>query len=73
MSKTKPLTALKVAKIKEPGRYPDGGGLYLAVGPTGAKSWLFRYQLAGRERFMGLGSAKSLGARADTATASVAR
>jgi len=59
VSKTKPLTALKVAKIKEPGRYPDGDGLYLQIGPTGSKSWLFRYQVDGRERFMGLGSTKA--------------
>lgn len=30
-------------------------GLYLQVGPTGTKSWLFRFELNGRERFMGLG------------------
>ncbi len=39
------------------GRYSDGGGLYLQVGPTGAKSWLFRYQRQGKSRQMGLGAA----------------
>ena len=34
--------------------YADGGGLYLQVGPTGAKSWIFRYMLEGRARAMGL-------------------
>lgn len=53
------LTALKVEKLKQPGRYADGDGLYLQIGPNGAKAWLFRYQLDGRERFMGLGSVKA--------------
>ena len=41
---TNGLTALKVEKLKNPGRDPDADGLYLQVGPTGAKSWLLRYQ-----------------------------
>lgn len=53
------LTALRVAKIKGQGRYPDGDGLYLQVGPNGNKSWLLRYQIRGRERFMGLGPVKT--------------
>ena len=55
----KGLTPLKVGKEKRPGRYADGGGLYLQVGKTGTKAWLFRFQLDGRERFMGLGSVKT--------------
>jgi len=55
----KGLTALKVEKAKVQGRYPDGHGLFLQVGPTGAKSWLFRFQLNGRERYMGLGSVRN--------------
>ena len=35
--------------------YPDGGGLYLQVTGAGAKSWIYRYTLAGRTREMGLG------------------
>ena len=57
---TNKLTALRVEKEKEPGRYGDGGGLYLQVQARAkggvSKQWLFRYQLNGRERFMGLGS-----------------
>jgi integrase len=37
--------------------YADGGGLYLRVDPSGAKSWVFRYAIAGRQRDLGLGSA----------------
>ena len=49
------LTTRQVAKITEPGRYGDGKGLYLQVTPTGARSWLLRYERGGRERAMGLG------------------
>jgi integrase len=55
MAKAQQLTALKVAKIAKPGRYGDGLGLWLQVGPTGAKSWLFRFQRGGQARQMGLG------------------
>ena len=37
------------------GRRHYGGGLYLQTGETGSASWLLRYQLRGRERWMGLG------------------
>jgi integrase len=50
------LTALGVLKIRKPGYHADGGGLYLQVSQSGAKSWVFRYSLRGRAREMGLGS-----------------
>jgi integrase len=52
------LTALKVEKEKTPGLYGDGGGLYLQVSPSGAKSWIFRFfpPAGGPRRDMGLGS-----------------
>jgi len=49
------LTALAVTKAKKPGMLADGHGLYLRVGPTGAKSWVFRYRQQGRLHDMGLG------------------
>jgi len=54
------LTAISVQRAKEPGRYADGGGLYLQVGPTGGKSWLFRYTRHGKAREMGLGAVNVL-------------
>jgi integrase len=54
------LSATRVERERTPGRYADGGGLYLQVGPTGGKSWLFRYMLAGKAREMGLGPVDSL-------------
>ena len=49
------LTELKI-KHAEPGYWLDGHGLYLQVSKSGAKSWIFRYQLNGKRREMGLGS-----------------
>ncbi len=51
------LTARKVETIKAPGLFADGNGLYLQVSATGAKTWIFRFQIAGRRREMGIGSA----------------
>jgi integrase len=39
-----PLTVKRIEKLTAPGRYPDGGGLYVQVGPSGSRSWLFRYE-----------------------------
>lgn len=50
------LTARTVASLKDPGRYPDGGNLYLQIGPTGSKAWLFMFKRDGKRREMGLGS-----------------
>jgi integrase len=52
------LTAPTVKNAK-PGRYGDGGGLFLLVKATGQRSWLFRYKMAGKVRDMGLGRASS--------------
>lgn len=50
------LSAIEVKNLGAPGMYHDGGGLYLHVSETGAKSWLYRYMFHGRPRSMGLGS-----------------
>src|SRR5258708_29585497 len=42
----------------KPGRHGDGGGLWLEVSSPGAKHWTLRYQINGRSRWMGLGSAE---------------
>lgn len=56
------LSARAVATASTPGLIGDGAGLYLQVanidGNGITKSWVFRFALAGRERKMGLGSAK---------------
>lgn len=54
------LSAKFVDTVSKPGRYADGGGLYLQVskGTSGVtKSWLFRYMRGGgTSRAMGLGA-----------------
>jgi integrase len=54
------LTAMRVKSISTPGRYADGGNLFLQVSRVGTKSWLFRYMRNGQARAMGLGSVKVL-------------
>lgn len=55
------LEPLAVARLKKQGYYPDGQNLYLQVGPTGTKSWVFRFTLDGKQREMGLGSYPTFG------------
>lgn len=52
------LNALGVKRLKKPGKYSDGYGLYLQIEASGTKSWVFRYKMRGRKnsRYMGLGS-----------------
>jgi integrase len=55
MARTGKLSAVEVAKARGPAVLHDGGGLYLRVSGTGTKSWVFRFQLDGKRRDMGLG------------------
>src|SRR5258707_4956898 len=53
------LTARKVETAK-PGKYSDGGNLYLIVSATGSRKWVLRFTLRGKSKEMGLGSAISV-------------
>src|SRR6516225_9914841 len=63
MARTGKLSAVEVTKAKGPAVLHDGGGLYLRIAPRrkdgtekpGGKSWVFRFQLDGKRRDMGLG------------------
>jgi len=65
MARTGKLSSVEVAKAKGPKVLHDGGGLYLRVAPNrkdangkekpGSKAWVFRFQLDGKRRDMGLG------------------
>jgi integrase len=55
------LTARTVATATKSGLYADGGGLYLRIGRSGAKSWCLRYMLGGKAREMGLGGLSKIG------------
>src|SRR3546814_8998642 len=50
------LSAVAVRNQSKPGLYGDGGGLYLQVTEAKAKTWIYRFMLAGRRRDMGLGA-----------------
>jgi Arm DNA-binding domain len=53
------LTARKVETAK-PGKYSDGGNLYLIVSSTGSRKWVLRFTWRGKAREMGLGSATTV-------------
>jgi len=63
LSLAEKIAALFVKHVSRPGKYADGGNLYLQVrkatrkSPTDdvTKSWLFRYSQFGRDTWMGLG------------------
>ncbi|SED39084.1 Integrase [Rhizobiales bacterium GAS191] len=50
----KRLSAVALAKLGA-GRHADGDGLYLQVDPSGARRWVYQFQLRNRARAMGLG------------------
>ena len=54
------LSARAVATATTPGRHSDGGGLYLNVTASGARSWVFMWKLAGKRREIGLGSLREV-------------
>lgn len=49
------LTKKQISSILEPGRYNDGGGLYLYVRKGGTKSWTYRFRQDGRLKEMSFG------------------
>ena len=50
------LTALAIERARRKGRLCDGGNLYLDISKNATKTWLFRYKIHGRTKFIGLGS-----------------
>ncbi len=57
----KKLTALSVKRMTKPGHHADGGGLYLTIKPSGAKSWTLRFRDKGKPRMIGLGAVRDVG------------
>ncbi|MGX1306986.1 integrase [Amorphus suaedae] len=54
------LSARKAASLTAPGRYADGGNLYLQISSNGGRRWTFKYTFRGRGHELGLGSFKSV-------------
>lgn len=58
------LTETKAKNVKPADKaykLTDGGGLYLFVSPTGAKSWRYKYRIAGKEHLFSIGPYPELG------------
>ncbi len=54
MARTVERLSPTALRSKGPGLHPDGRGLHLQV-KNGGRSWIFRYMLDGKARFMGFG------------------
>jgi integrase len=54
------LSARTVATLTKPGRHSDGGGLYLNITASGARSWVFMWKADGKRREMGLGALRDV-------------
>ena len=54
------LKSKKIKNLTKPGKYSDGNGLYLNIRSSGTKSWVYRYQLNGKRKEIGLGSTKNI-------------
>lgn len=53
-----PLTDAAIRRAKpsdKPQKITDGGGLYLYLTPTGARSWRWKYRVAGKEKLLSIG------------------
>lgn len=50
------LNVKQIASLRSEGIYSDGGGLYVRVRASGARSWYFIYRFGGKRCEMGLGS-----------------
>lgn len=50
------LSAVRVKALKVPGKYEDGGGLRLVIGPNGGKHWVVRVTVSGRRLERGIGA-----------------
>lgn len=67
------LTARFVDAATEPGRHADGGNLYLSISANGGKRWTLMYRQDGKQREMGLGSARDVTLKQARERASEAR
>ena len=66
------LTLPKCKALQKPGTHGDGGGLYLLVRRTGAKSWIQRITIRGKRRELGLGGFPAVSLAKARALAAVA-
>ena len=67
------ISIAALERLRTPGRYADGGGLYLVIGPSGAKSWALMVMRNGKRRELGLGSLLAVSLEAARAKAAAIR
>lgn len=67
------LSARGLAAATKPGRYGDGGGLYLVVSSDGSRKWVFRFAWNGKQRDMGLGAVRDVSLAEARVAANAAR
>jgi hypothetical protein len=65
------LNAKQINSLTAARDYGDGGGLYLQVKPSGRKSGVFRFKIAGRTRWMAAGQLPEAAECADRLTGAV--
>ena len=49
------LSDVKLRHLATPGKYFDGGGLYIEVTPAGGRYWRLKYRFAGKEKRLAFG------------------
>lgn len=49
------LTDARLRNLSEPGKYFDGGGLYLELTPAGGRYWRMKYRHASKEKRLAFG------------------
>jgi integrase len=72
-SRINKLSGVVLSRLIKPGLYGDGGGLWLQVSGTTARSWVFRYAIRGKRHQMGLGSINTIDLATARAKARVCR
>ncbi len=60
-----PLTAVAIAKMRKPGRYAVGNGVYLQIAGKNSRCWVFRFEREheGRRRGRHVGLGKPCASR----------
>ena len=67
------FTNKEIQNLNSPGRYADGGGLYLQIMKTGSKSWIYRFMFNKKSHEMGLGAFPAKGLKDARADAQICR
>lgn len=68
-----PLTDAQLRNLTEPGKYFDGGGLFLDLTKAGGRYWRLKYRHGGKEKLLALGVYPTVSLKAARDLASDAR